>query len=267
MKFFRFDQIQLAAADLGAGPTVLLVHGFPLESSMWQSQAKALVEAGFRTVVPDLRGYGQSTLASGDAAAGVDMWRYADDLAELLAAIGIDEPIVFVGFSMGGYIAWEFLSKYRELVDRLVLCDTRAAADSQEAAANRLKMADLVDTWGSRHVADLLIPKLFADATIQRQPELVEPVRRMITDSPTAAIAAAQRGMARRRDFSLQLATFDVPTLALGGAHDAISPPAEMAAMAAAMPQAEFVEISGAGHMAPIENAAAVNRALVDFLA
>ncbi len=271
MPTISVGNIEMAVTDAqlesGAGRPVLLVHGFPLDRSMWEPQVAAIAGAGFRAIAPDLRGYGGSTLGKCDASQGVDMHQYADDLAQLIDAMRVDEPVVFVGFSMGGYIAWEFLDRHRDKLAAVVLCDTRASADDPEAAANRLKMADHVDTWGSRHVAELLIPKLFAPNTIKHHPELVEPVREMITQSPTAAIAAAQRGMSRRVDFSGRLAEFDIPTLAIGGEYDAISPPDEMRSMAAAMPNAKFTQIAGAGHMAPVENPEAVNEAIVKFVA
>jgi 3-oxoadipate enol-lactonase len=266
MRAFDIHNIKIAVEDRGSGKPVLLVHGFPLCRSMWKSQVESLVAAGYRAINPDLRGYGDSTLGEDDGEQGVDMHRYADDLAVLLDAMQVDEPVVFVGFSMGGYIAWEFVQRHRNKLAALVLCDTKAAADSEEAAVNRLKMAKLVDTWGANHVADLLIPKLFAAATIRDRPQLVEPVRKVIEQTPTAAIAAAQRGMARRADFTSRLSEFDLPILAIGGEHDAISPPQEMQSIADGLPNARFVEISGAGHMAPVENPDDVSEAIVEFL-
>ena len=86
-----------------------------------------------------------------------------------------------------------------------------------------------------------------------------------MSTAPTA-IAAAQRGMAQRPDVSNELPKIDVPTLVLCGEHDAISPADEMRDIASAMPNASFVQIDGAGHMAPLEDPAAVNGAIVEFL-
>ena len=78
-----------------------------------------------RVIAPDLRGFGQSPLGDVDPTRGISMEQYADDLAELLDALQITEPIVLVGFSMGGYIAWQFVRKYRDRLRALVQCDTR----------------------------------------------------------------------------------------------------------------------------------------------
>ena len=257
--------VEISFDDNGAGPPVLLVHGFPLDRTMWAAQAAALVDAGFRAIVPDLRGYGKSTQTAEDAATGVDMSMYADDLAALLDALSVAEPVVLAGFSMGGYIGWEFCKRHRAKLSALVLCDTKAAADNAEAAANRLAMAENVDTWGAAHVAELMIPKLFAPPTIDQNSPVVESVRRTIANTSTAAIAASQRGMARRADYSGRLAEFDLPVLAIGGEHDVISPPAEMQSIATGLADSRYVPIPDAGHMAPVENPAAVSAALVEF--
>jgi pimeloyl-ACP methyl ester carboxylesterase len=109
-------------------------------------------------------------------------------------------------------------------------------------------------------------PKLFAPATFQTMPEVVKAVRGVVERTPPAGIAAAQRGMAARPDVTGLLPTISVPTLVIVGEHDAISPPAEMKSIAAAIPGAQFVVIPAAGHMSTMENPAAVNEALLGFV-
>jgi pimeloyl-ACP methyl ester carboxylesterase len=258
--------IELAYIDRGTGPPVLLVHGFPLDHTMWSAQIDAIA-ARSRVIAPDLRGFGQSTLGSADPRAGVSMEQYADDLAELLDILEITEPIVLAGFSMGGYIAWQFVRKYAARLRGLIQCDTRAVADTEEARAGRLKMADHVAEWGSARVAEMMGPKLLAPRTFEQQPAVVAAVRQVVERTSPAAIAAAQRGMAARPDMTGLLPAIKVPTLIVVGAEDAISPPAEMKSISAAIPNAQFVEIPDAGHMTTMENASAVNTAMTQFLA
>jgi pimeloyl-ACP methyl ester carboxylesterase len=265
MKRAALSTVELTYDDRGAGKPVLLIHGFPLNRSMWAAQIDALA-GSFRIIAPDLRGYGVSTLGDADARQGISMERYADDLAELLNAINVREPVTLVGFSMGGYIAWQFVRKYAARVRALVQCDTKAAADTEEARQNRLKMAESIHEWGSARVADTLSPKFFSRRTQESKPEIVAAVRRMIESAPPDAIAAAQRGMAARPDVTSLLPQITVPTLLIGGAEDVISPPEEMRSIAAAMPSARYVEIADAGHMAPMENSDAVNAALLQFI-
>jgi pimeloyl-ACP methyl ester carboxylesterase len=113
MRVAKISTGELAYIDRGAGAPVLLVHGFPLDHTMWDSQIEALSRHS-RVLAPDLRGFGASPLGPLDATGGISMERYADDLAEFLdaLAIGRDRPVVFVGLSMGGYIAWQIVRKH-----------------------------------------------------------------------------------------------------------------------------------------------------------
>ena len=150
MKTAKISTGNLAYIDRGAGQPILLVHGFPLDHTMWDSQIQALGKHS-RVIAPDLRGFGQSPLGPVDPTHGITMERYADDLAEFLdeLSLGADQPVVFVGLSMGGYIAWQFVRKYAARVRALALLDTRSLADTDEARAGRLKMAENVAEWGS----------------------------------------------------------------------------------------------------------------------
>src|SRR5438270_790221 len=135
----RFNVVQR-----GAGTPLLLVHGYPLDHSMWLAQLDELSDA-CRVIAPDLRGFGDSTITRGTVA----MEQLADDLMSLLDTLEINEPIVFCGLSMGGYIAWQVALRHRRRLAKLILCDTRAAADSPEAAAGRLKTAQRVLAEGA----------------------------------------------------------------------------------------------------------------------
>jgi pimeloyl-ACP methyl ester carboxylesterase len=256
---------RMAYVDRGAGMPVLLVHGFPLDHTMWTAQIAALSRQA-RVIAPDLRGFGETPLAPGDAERGLSMEAYADDLVELLDTIAVREPIVLVGFSMGGYVAWQFVRKYVGRLRALVQCDTRAQADTEEARLGRLKMAENVAAWGSGRVAEIMGPKLFAPSTFEKKPAVVAAVRAVVERTPPAGIAAAQRGMAARPDVTRLLPTIKVPTLVLAGELDMISPPAEMKEIADAIPAAEYVVIPRAGHMTTMEEPDAVNEAFAQFV-
>jgi pimeloyl-ACP methyl ester carboxylesterase len=167
---------------------------------------------------------------------------------------------------MGGYVAWQFALRHRSRLARLILCDTKAMADTPEAAAGRLKTAERVMAEGAAVAADALIPKLFAPATFVQQPQLIEATRQVILRTKPEGIAAALRGMAQRPDITARLAEIDLPALAICGQHDGISPPAEMRQFAAQLPRARFVEIENAGHMSPLEQPTAVNAVIREFL-
>lgn len=259
----------------GGGPPLLLVHGFPLDGTMWNPVIPALAQR-WRVIVPDLRGFGQTPWpanAPPQTAADVEANRvtfslndFADDLAELLATLAIHGPITFCGLSMGGYIAFAFWRRHAKLVERLILCDTRAAADSPEAAAARRATAERVLREGTEFVAEAMLPKLHASAAFARDPAICAETHAVILRADPRAVAAASLAMAARPDSTGDLAGINVPTLVLCGEHDVISPPEEMAAWAKLIPNCRYVTIAGSGHMTTLENpadfAAAVNRVL-----
>lgn len=262
MKRLTVNGVELATMDRGHGMPVVLVHGFPLNHAMWNAQIEAL-SARYRILAPDLRGFGASGVTEGT----VTMEQFADDLAALLDALEVEEPVVVCGLSMGGYIAWAFWRKYPSRVRALVFCDTRAAADTPEAAANRRATAERVLREGPGPVADAMLPKLTATSTPKMHPEVIETLRQMILSTDPHGIAAASLGMAERPDVTQWLPQIACPSLVIVGQQDTISPVAEMRAIAAAIPGSQFVEISGAGHVSPMENPAETNVAIGAFLA
>lgn len=250
----------LSVNDVGQGPPILFVHGFPLDHTMWREQVIDL-SRDHRCIAPDLRGFGQSTVTEGK----VSMEQFADDLAALLDAMAVTEPVVLCGLSMGGYIAWQFERRNAARLRGLILCDTRAVPDSAEAAANRLKLADDVIRTGPELVANAMLPKFFSERESNLRSMLKEELRRVILATDPRGIAAASRGMAERADARLWLATIGCPALVLVGEQDIISPPAEMSEIAAALPHATFRLIPDSGHLAPLENPQSVNEAIRSF--
>ena len=257
MKPLDAGGLRVGVFDRGSGPTLLLVHGFPLDHSMWEGQAEDLAQ-DFRVIAPDLRGFGCSDVTEGE----VPMERFADDLAALLDRLDGARQIAFCGLSMGGYIAWEFWRRHRSRLSHLILCDTRAEADSSEAAAARRQTADRILAEGTSFLADSMAPKLFSPQSLHRHPELVRQTEAVMRATPAAGAAAAMRGMAARRDAVGVLGQIDIPTLVLCGQHDALTSADQMRAMAERIPGARFVEVPDAGHLSPRENPSAVNHAI-----
>lgn len=255
------SQVELATLDQGTGPTVLLVHGFPLHHGMWVEQIEFLAPR-CRVIAPDLRGFGASDATPGT----VTMERLADDLAELLDTLGVSEPVVLAGLSMGGYVAWQFWRRHAARLRALILCDTRAAADSEEVARARGGLAARVLNEGSSVLVEAMLPKLLGPETSSARPELVAELQAMIEGTSPEGAAAALRGMALRPDVRAWLPEIRVPSQVIVGEHDAISPPAEMHELAAALPSAQAVTIPRAGHLAPWENPGPVNQAIAEFL-
>lgn len=261
MKAVQLADITMHVVDEGSGTPILFVHGFPLDHTMWKHQLSEFSRQ-CRTIAPDLRGFGQSGIAQ-DL---VTMEQHADDMNALLDGLGVSEPVVFVGLSMGGYVGWQFYRKYPLRVAALVAVDTRVVADTAEAAETRRKLADRVLTEGPTVTVDAMLPKLFAPSTYERQPEIVESVRQTILRNNPKGIAASQRGLAARQEVQSWVSTIDAPTLVIVGEHDAISPPEEMRKIAADISGAAWSLVPDAGHMSPLENPRLFNDSLAHFL-
>jgi len=254
--------MRLAFTDRGIGPVVVPLHGFPLSRVMWARQIEAL-SASYRVIAPDLRGHGESPVPDGV----YTMESMADDVVELLDRLGIDDPVALGGLSMGGYVALALALKHPNRVRALMLLDTKAEADSPEAAEGREKSAKAVLEAGHPgSVVEAMIPKLFAEATIKENPGLVDSFRALMEKTSAAGVAGALRGMAVRPDQTGRLGEIQVPSLVIVGEHDAITPPEGARAMAEALPESRFEVIPGAGHLAPCENPEAVNAVILKFL-
>lgn len=252
----------LEYSDEGPGPVVVLLHGFPLDRSMWSGQLSGLGSV-YRVIAPDLRGQGTTPAPEG----AYTMETMADDLIETLDHLGLTGPVVLGGLSMGGYVALAAVHAYPERFRALMLMDTRATADTPSSAANREALAEQVSSTGDvAAVVEGMIPRLFSPMTRERRPEVIaQAVERMVMTQPMG-IVGALRGMAVRPDRTAELASIAVPTLVLVGADDAITPPDEMRPMAEAIPGARFELVHEAGHLAPLENHAACNAAISAFL-
>ncbi|HMJ58189.1 MAG TPA: alpha/beta fold hydrolase [Gemmatimonadales bacterium] len=253
------DGAELAVEVRGEGAPVVFIHGFPFDRTMWRHQL-----AGFsrwKRIALDLRGAG----ASSAPAEGYSVARYADDVVQVLDALGIDRAVV-CGLSLGGYILFDLLRRHAGRIRAAVLCNTKATADSPEARRGRDEMAALAEREGVGAVAERLLPQLLAPATVAAQPDVVTHLRDMIGRTPLPGLVGALRALRDRPDSTPMLDSIRVPVLAVAGAEDKIAPVDVMRAMAAAIPGAQFAVIPAAGHLAPLEQPLATSRVVADFL-
>lgn len=253
--------VRLAVELAGEGPPLLYVHGFPLDRTIWRHQLAGL--AHWRGIAPDLRGLGQS--AAPDL--GYSMATYAADLAALMDTLGVTQAVL-CGLSMGGYVVFEFLRRYRERVRGLVLVSTRAEADTPDGRRARDANATLVRERGAPALADQMLPQLLAPTTLQNRPEIVADLRRLMAAAPVPGIAGALAAMRDRPDSRPLLSSLgSMPTLVVAGEEDRLIGLASARAMAGAIPHAKLRTIPGAGHVCTLEQPGAVTGALLEFLA
>jgi 3-oxoadipate enol-lactonase len=257
---FTVNGVTLAVEVRGDGPAVLFVHGYPFDRSIWSHQVAAL--DGYRRIAPDLRGMGASDAPD----LGYSMEIYAADLAALLDVLAVEE-VVLCGLSMGGYIAFECLRRWRQRVRGLVLMDTRAEADTAEGRKARDAAAALARDGGADAVTESLLPQVLGRSTRTGASITVERVRGMMSSTPVPGLVGALAAMRDRPDSSPLLAELaGVPTLVMVGEEDALTPPDVARSIADRIPGARLVTIPGSGHLPPVERPVETTRALLEFL-
>ncbi|MFC4004833.1 alpha/beta fold hydrolase [Prauserella oleivorans] len=245
-------------ADL---PLVLL-HAYPVDARMWNAVREPLA-ARTRLITPDQRGLGRTPLPETDREPSLD--DAARDVLALLDRLELDR-VVLGGCSMGGYVTLAVLRAAPERIAGLVLVDTKAGADTDEARANRLTAAERAESEGiTGWLADAMVPNLLSEQTRQARPEVVATVRELIEAQAPAGVAWAQRAMAARPDSTEALRQAGVPALVIVGEQDTVTPPDEARAMADALPDARLEVLPGAGHLTPLEAPDAVAKAILDW--
>lgn len=239
--------------ELGSGPAVVLLHGYPLDGAMWSGVARAL-STGLRVLKPDLPGHGENP-----APAPSTLEAHADFVEALLAEL--PAPVGLAGFSMGGYVALALMRRRPGKVRALALVDSRAAAEDAAGRARREEAIATVQTGGVEPIARAMLGKLLSPEGLNK-PDLVERVTRMMKRQKPETVAADLAALRDRADQTAFLPSISVPTLAVVGELDVLTVPADSQAMAAAIPGAKVVTIPGAGHLAPTERPRAVAAAL-----
>ncbi len=244
-----------------APSTLVLIHGFPLDGGLWQPQV-ALLAGHRRVLAPDLRGFGQDRRPLPRA---MTMEAYADDLRELLDAQGIARAVL-CGLSMGGYVAMAFAELWPERVLGLVLCNTRASADTDEGRAAREQTASDALAKGAAVIARAMVPKVLSEQSRRTQPGTSARLEAIMARQSPQTIAAASRGMALRPDRLHVLSGLGKPALIITGSNDSLMPLCTSEAMHAAMPGSRMVILDGAAHITNLEAPDAFNAAIEQFL-
>jgi 3-oxoadipate enol-lactonase len=257
----RVNNFSLAYDDHGQGQPLLLIHGFPLNRTLWEPQIRELSNLA-RVLAPDLRGSGGSDPVPGPYS--MDM--LADDCHALLEEIGVKQPAVICGLSMGGYITLAYYRRYPQQVAGLVLAATRAGADSPAGKANRDQMAAMAEEQGASAVANELLPKMLSPRTFASEPELVEGVKQILKSNSVRGIVGALMGMKERPDSTGMLGEIDVPTLIIHGVDDQLIPMTEAESMHAAIQDSQLHAIAEAGHLLNLEQPELFNQAIREFL-
>lgn len=226
--------------ESGTGPLLVLVHGLPFHSGIWEAMLPFL-ERRFRVVAVDLPGFGRS----GDSPAVPSMEAYADVLGALIAELD-GGPAIVVGHSMGGYALLNLALRAGTPLAGLVLLCSRATADQPDQAANRLAMALRLQTETADFVAEGMLPKMPAKGSAD--PAVLARIRKAMDPLRPAGIAWCQRAIAARPDTSARLGEILVPSLVVAGLQDAIIPLEESGIVAANLRNGRLVVLEATGH-------------------
>jgi 3-oxoadipate enol-lactonase len=258
MEKISINHIQLAYDRRGDGPPLVLLHGYPLDHHLWDQVVPLLTDT-FDVILPDLRGFGESTTVDSP----YTMDDYASDIAALLDHLEIQKAAI-VGHSMGGYVALAFARLYPERVRGLGLVSSQVLADAPDRKEGRYKSAKDVSENGIDSVIATMTPKFTSDEKLQAF------ARESMERQPPAAYIGALKAMAERMDSTSLLSSlresqggaFHFPVVLIHGDADALIPIDRAREVKAALPQAHLVEISGAGHMPMMEAAQKTAEAL-----
>jgi pimeloyl-ACP methyl ester carboxylesterase len=193
------------------------------------------------------------------------MQKHAADIVRVMDDAEISRA-AFVGVSIGGYALFEFWRRQRDRVSAVVLCNTKAQADSSEARNARLKSAAEVVECGTGPFFESVLPKLLGDTTRNTRPDLVQGALQMMRKMSPEDVAMVQKGMAERPDSIATVKMITVPTLIVTGDEDIITGTAEAELMRQNIAGSQLKIIPKAGHFSAWERPAEVGGLLREFL-
>jgi len=274
------QRIDLAYDELGHGSAIIFLHGYPFNRSMWREQSDFLSAHDYRCIAPDLRGLGETSdkiQFVADAVGGepqrqaearrtiTTMEEMARDVAGLIDHLKISRAII-IGLSMGSYVALEFIHLFPARVQALVLAGARAQGADEAEKLSREQQAQRILAEGMDFAVQSILKNLLAQKTFVDKRHVVARVREMILRTAPRGAAAAQRGMALRRDYSANLPEIDVPTLIIAGREDRVRKPEDAEFLHRAISNSRLEIIENAGHLMNMEQPEIFNQTLWTFL-
>ncbi len=229
--------------------SLVLLHAFPLSSSMWDAAALVIAEhaLSYNIFLADFPGFGDAPIQQS--------WTIAEAISDLhhkLKKEDIREPLI-AGLSMGGYAAFEYYRMYPNEVKALILSNTKAEADDEKGRKGREEFAQDVEVRGYEAVYERMLPKLTSASSQKKDAGLIPKLKIWIEESTPEAIAAGLRTLAIRNDSTDLLPTISCPTLVITGEDDAIIPDDEMQAMSVKIKGAKFISFIKSGHLTAVE--------------
>jgi len=235
----------------------VLIHGLGANSNMWQFQWRELEQAGFRIIVPDMRGFGNTPYSQPNTAASM-----AADVLALLDELGIPKANI-IGLSMGGAIAMQFALNYPERVDKLVLANTAAKFANKFGGALYTALRYALLKIIPRHVgAEMTAKYLFPNPNHGAyRKEFVNEIMQV----SEKAFMETIKGLILH-NLKKQVHNISAPTLILGSKKDLVTPPFQQKFLEKTIPNSKLVIFENSGHVSAVDNHEEFNRVLLDFL-
>ncbi len=239
---------------------IIFIHGFPFDHHMWNKQTEELSSLYF-CVSYDVRGLGKSPAEDGQ----FTMEMFADDVIVLIDELKLVKPVL-CGLSMGGYIALRTIEKKPDLFKALILCDTKSAADNDDAKIKRAAGIKKINEEGVKSFVEEFIPNCFAEESIIKLDKDYKELVNRSSNFSAEGVKGCLLAMAVRTDTTEFLKKLKVPALLICGEKDKLTPPSVMKEISDSIPDSEFHIIPKAGHVTPLENPEEVNKILKNFL-
>lgn len=240
--------------------TLVFIHGFPFDSTIWLSQLKSLPD-NVQGIAYDVRGFGNTS--AGHTFYSIDL--FARDLLTFVDHMSTGRTVL-CGISMGGYIALRAAEINPARFSALVLSDTNAQADTDTGKLKRFETIEQVMAGGKGEFCTNFLKNLFSEHTFDTNRNAVELIERIILRTPGSVICSAQLALASRTSTMEFLSSSSLPLLILRGQEDKLMTAEQAAELGSGAGPSEYFEIPGAGHLPNLENPEVFNQLLSSFL-
>ena len=240
-------------------PALVFLHAFPLNQKQWQLQIEHFSQSYF-CVALDLPGFGEAELATNSP---FSFEAYVDYVEQVLNSLNV-QPATWIGLSMGGYVALRALERFPTLARAVVLCDTKAASDGNEA---KLKRWDGIQAVGKNIDAFIEAQaKVLMGTKAQANPKILETFKNLVKANSVDSIQRGLLALATRTDTTESLTKINIPTLIIVGGDDKVTPIADAEVLNKAIRGSQLAVIQGAGHLSNLEAPEEFNEVLGNFL-
>jgi pimeloyl-ACP methyl ester carboxylesterase len=229
--------------------TLLLVHGFMSDGTVWDAVALALKD-DFQIIIPDLDGYGNSS----ELQVYKTLKEFAFELKNILDSENI-EKVTYIGHSMGGYIGLEFLEHFEPMLNHFVMLNSHIYTDSDERSTNRTKTIGFLQKYGSKLYVKESFRTLFSPEFAVNHSEIVAKMMENAHSYPVQTLINSCQAMIERKNHEQTIQNLRIPVHFLMGEVDSLIPLEEYKKMTLLNLNAKTQVLSKGGHMGMHENA------------